>query len=609
MKLLTIDFETYYSKELGFAKQTTEEYVRDPLFHVIGVAVKVDGAAPAWASGSRDELKIWLSQFPWEESMALAHNAMFDGAILNWLFDIRPKVWVDTLCMGRALHGVDVGGSLAKLAERYEVGVKGEEVKNFLGYRRQDFKPEELSAYGDYCINDTELTYKIFSLMVRSGFPKAELKLIDLTIRMFTEPVLGLDLLGLEQHLIEVRDRKADLLEKCGLVTNELLMSNPKFAEVLQGLGVVPPRKISATTHKVAWAFAKSDEEFKALLEHPDERVQSLVAARIGTKSTLEETRTERMIGIAKRGTMPVPLKYYAAHTGRWGGSDSLNLQNLPSRTKDGNRLKKSITAPPNHMIIDCDSSQIEARVLAWLAGQDDAVETFAKREDVYKRMASKIYDVPEEEVTPAQRFVGKTTVLGAGYGMGAPKFMDALRGSGVEVTLDESRRIIRAYREANYAIVGLWKQGQSALTALCQGATTKLGKEGVLTLVPDEMGIRLPNGLLMRYSGLNAEQGMNGLQYTYKTRRGLIKIYGGKVIENVVQALARIVVGEQMILIAKKYRPVLTVHDAIACVVPQEEALSAQVYIEECMRIAPSWASGLPVNCESGIGQSYGEC
>jgi DNA polymerase len=204
---------------------------------------------------------------------------------------------------------------------------------------------------------------------------------------------------------------------------------------------------------------------------------------------------------------------------------------------------------------------------------------------------------------------VGKTTVLGAGYGMGAPKFMDALRGSGVEITLDESRRIIQAYRETNYAIVGLWKQGQSALTALCQGATTKLGKDGVLTLVPDEMGIRLPNGLLMRYSGLNAEQGMNGLQYTYKTRRGLIKIYGGKVIENVVQALARIVVGEQMILIAKKYRPVLTVHDAIACVVPQEEALSAQVYIEECMRTAPSWASGLPVNCESGIGQSYGEC
>jgi DNA polymerase len=426
---------------------------------------------------------------------------------------------------------------------------------------------------------------------------------------MFTEPVMELDLPLLEQHLGEVRDRKETLLKACGLEDRKVLMSNPKFAELLQSLGVSPPRKISLITQKETWAFAKSDEEFKALLEHPDERVQAVVAARLGTKSTLEESRTERFIGIAKRGALPVPLKYYAAHTGRWGGLDKLNLQNLPSRTTDAGKLKRAILAPEGYTVIDCDSSQIEARVLAWLAGQDDVVEAFAKREDVYKKMAARIYGKAEGDVTKEERFIGKTTILGAGYGMGAPKFQVALKAAGVDTPIDECRRIISTYREANYAIVALWRQAQTALTAMSQGAHTQLGREGVVELVPDECAIKLPNGLLMRYENLTAEAGEKGLQYSYKTRQGRVKIYGGKVVENVVQALARIVVSEQMLKIAKTYRVVLTVHDAVACVAPQEEAERGQMYVEECMRWVPPWAAGLPVNCESGVGKSYGEC
>jgi len=609
MKLLALDFETYYDKEYSLSKMTTEEYVRDPRFEAIGVSVKVDHGEAEWASGTREQLKDWLQQFPWADSIALAHNAMFDGAILSWHFDIRPKFWVDTLCMGRAIHGVEVGASLAKLAERYEIGEKGNEALNALGKHRGDFSAEELSRYGDYCINDTNLTYKLFDKMLNGGFPRPELKLIDLTLRMFTEPVLELDLPLLEQHLGEVKDRKEALLKTCGLEDREVLMSNPKFAELLQSLGVSPPRKISLTTQKETWAFAKSDEEFKALLEHPDERVQAVVAARLGTKSTLEESRTERFIGIAKRGDMPVPLKYYAAHTGRWGGLDKLNLQNLPSRTADGGKLKRAILAPEGFVIIDCDSSQIEARVLAWLAGQQDVVDAFAKREDVYRKMAARIYDKAEGGVTSAERFIGKTTILGAGYEMGAPKFQAALKTAGVDTSLDECRRIISAYRETNDAIVALWRQAQTVLVAMSQGAHTQLGREGVLELVPDEYAIKLPNGLLLRYADLTAEAGEKGLQYSYKTRQGRVKIYGGKVVENVVQALARIVVGEQMVRVAKEYRVVLTVHDAVACIAPQEEAEKAKAYVEECMRWVPAWALGLPVNCESGVGKSYGEC
>ena len=390
MKLITIDFETYYSADIGFAKQTTEEYVRDPQFHVIGVAVKVDDGEPEWASGTHEQLQGWLDQFDWANSMALAHNAVFDGFILNEHFNIRPKFWVDTLCMGRAIHGVEVSGSLAALAERYGLGQKGTEVHNFKGYKREDFQDWELSKYGDYCINDVNLTYKLFHKMIKDGFPKKELHVINQTLRMFTEPVLELDTQLLSEHLADIQTKKEALLVEVGLEKEDLL-SNQKFAEVLRKLGVEPPTKISPTTGKETLALAKNDEEFKALAEHPDVRVQSLVAARLGTKSTLEETRTQRFLGIASRGKLPVPIKYYAAHTGRFGGDDKINLQNLPSRGANAGKLKKAILAPEGHTFIDADSAQIEARVLAWLAGQNDLVQAFANKEDVYKKMASAI--------------------------------------------------------------------------------------------------------------------------------------------------------------------------------------------------------------------------
>jgi DNA polymerase len=588
---------------------TTEEYVRSDRFEVIGVAVKVNDGETEWASGTHEQIKGWLEGFDWANSMAIAHNMMFDGFILSERFGIHPKVYADTLSMGRGLHGVEVGGSLAVLAQRYNLGVKGDEVIAASGKNRVDFTDEELDRYGDYCVNDVELTYKLFSAMVKKGFPKNEMKLIDLTTRMFTRPILDLDLNLLEMHLTDVKEKKEKLLLEAGITDKGELMSNPKFAELLKQLGVEPPMKISPTTEKETFAFSKTDEEFKALSEHPDVRVQALVAARLGNKSTLEETRTERFIGIAKRGVMPVPLKYYAAHTGRWGGSDSLNLQNLPSRGTNGGKLKKAIIAPEGCSIIDADSAQIEARVLAWLAGQNDLVEAFRNGEDVYKIMASAIYSKSQEEIKTEERFVGKTTILGAGYGMGAQKFRAQLKTFGAEISEDEARHIIQIYRETYPFITGLWREAQVALEAISKGYTTSLGKKGVLEIVPNEKGIRLPSGLLMRYDQLLATKDEKGMQYQYKTRYGWNKIYGGKVIENVCQAIARCIIGEQMIRIAKRYNVVLTVHDAIACVVKDDEVLEAQAYIEECMKWTPEWADGLPVSCESGYGKSYGDC
>tara|TARA_R100000231_G_scaffold135517_1_gene110022 strand:+ start:5 stop:1834 length:1830 start_codon:yes stop_codon:yes gene_type:complete len=606
--LITIDFETYYSKDFSLSKLTTEEYIRDPRFEIIGVAVKVNNGPTEWASGTHEEFREYFNDFDWANSMVLAHNTMFDGAILSWLFDIRPRAWADTMCMGRGLHGVEVGASLRALSERYEVGEKGTEVLDALSKRREDFTASELDKYGDYCINDVELTYKLFSIMSQS-FPKKELKIIDCTLRMFIEARLELDLGLLEQHLISIRDRKDELLEAANITDKKQLMSNEKFAELLIEQSVVPPTKKSPATGKKTYAFAKTDEGFKALAEHDNVNVQALVAARLGNKSTLEETRTQRFIDIAKRGTLPVPVRYYAAHTGRWGGSDKINLQNLPSRGPDGKMLKKSIMAPEGYMLIDCDSSQIEARVLAWFAGQDDLTEAFRNKEDVYIKMAARIYDVREEDITPQQRFVGKTTILGAGYGMGALRFQAQLKNFGVELPLEQCRRVIGIYRDVNWKISKLWRDANVMLEELSKNTVVNIGEKAVIEPIAALQGVRLPSGLIMRYEDLKAEQNERGLEFTYKTRRGRTKIYGGKCVENICQAVARCIIADQMLLISKRYAPVLTVHDSIIACVPEEEVSEAQQYIEECMRFVPDWAEGLPLDCESGVARAYGDC
>ena len=601
MNILTLDFETFYSREFSLTRLTTEEYVRSDDFETIGVSVKENDNEAVWFSGTHDEISKFLYSFNWCNSFALAHNAMFDSAILSWRFGIKPMAWLDTLSMARATDGLEAGNSLAKLVDRYSLGQKGAEVLNALGKRRQDFSTFDLHAYGEYCINDVELTYKLFHVLVER-FLKSELQLISLTTKMFSEPVLKLNTPLLEQHLMQVKTRKEKLLAAC-ISDKDTLMSNPKLAELLISLGVEPPMKISPANGKDTYAFAKNDEGFKELANYPDERVQAIVAARLGTKSTLEETRTQRFINISLRGDMPVPLRYYAAHTGRWGGDDKLNLQNLPRKSL----LKDSIIAPKGFILIDADSSQIEARIVAWLSGQQDLVDAFERKEDVYKIMASAIYNKAEEEINSGERFVGKTTILGAGYGMGSTKFGVQLKTFGVEIADAEASRIIEVYRSRYPFIPQLWKEAGRALDALTDKKTCKVGAQPQ-AIALTENGFLLPSGLYLNYKDLRkSSDDFEG--YSYASRRGRIKIYGGKIVENICQALARCVIGEQMLRISKRYKVALTVHDAVMVVVREEEKEDAMLYVEECMKWRPLWAQTLPLACEIGVGKSYGEC
>ena len=621
MQLITLDFETFYDTGYSLSGLTTEEYIRDPRFEVIGVGVKIDDGDTHWYTGTHDEIKKRLKSYTWESAMLLCHNTQFDGGILSFVFDITPHIYFDTLGMARAIHGIDAGGSLAALVERYELGAKGTEVIEAKGKKREDFEHDDLERYGSYCKNDVELTYKLFKILSKN-FSVDELKLIDLTLRMYTMPVLEVDDGLLIERLEEVKLEKSQLLQglmvKLQCETEECvrakLASNKQFAEILQELGIVVPTKTSPATGKDTFALAKGDEGFLALMEHEDPFIQQLCTVRLGTKSTIEESRIERFIGIGSRnkGKLPIPLKYYGAHTGRWAGSDKVNFQNLPSRDKKKKALKNAVVAPSGHVVINCDSSQIEARVLTWIAGQDDVVQWYKEGRDVYSEFASKVYDRPITKDDKTERAVGKTCILGLGYGTGWQKLQQTLKiAANTELDDLECQRLVRVYREVNNKVIEFWRVCDEALHDIASWPYEKepyyLDKNKALLVT--SRGIKLPNGLYIQYPGLTYDTSEAKSRFTYKSRRGTISIWGGSVVENVIQALARIIVGEQMITINEKYRPVLTVHDAVVCIAKKDDADNAKDFIMGVMSKPPEWAEGLPVACEANYGESYGDC
>lgn len=610
MDIVTIDFETYYSREFSLSKMTTEAYVRSSEFEIIGVGVKINNYPTDWYSG--DNPGKFLNSLDYRNKAILCHHTAFDGAILSWHFGIKPRLWLDTLSMARPLHQLTVGGSLAKLVTHYGLGKKGDEVVAAMGKRRADFTPQDLAQYGKYCINDVDLTRQLFDRL-KVGFPVSELLAIDQTLRMYTEPVIELDVPLLQEHLVQVRTKKAALMEEVA-VTTEDIMSNQKFASALQQLGVEPPTKTSPTTGKQTLAFAKTDKAFTDLAEHPDVRVQALIAARLGVKSTLEETRTEALIGVAARGALPIMLNYYGAHTGRFSGGDKLNLQNLPSR--GNNTIRQALKAPDGHMVISSDSSQIEARTVAWIAGQEDLVQAFREARDVYSEFATEVYGRKITKADKVERFVGKTCILGLGYGMGAEKLRRTLElgagGISVNIDIGEAERIVRIYRSKNFKIVQFWQKCGHALTAMTQGGSGNL--HDVLTY--DSTGITLPNKFKIQYPALR--QTTSGFEYTNDARqhRNFLagteatwtRIYGGKVTENIVQALAAIVIREQMATAGQHYHVAFQVHDEIIITAPDEEAEQAEIKLMEIMSTPPKWAADLPVACESGKAKNYGD-
>jgi DNA polymerase I-like protein with 3'-5' exonuclease and polymerase domains len=612
MRLITLDFETYYDSEYTLSKLTTEAYIRDPRFEAQILGYKIDDGPVATVAGK--DIGPTIDKLDIPNAAVLTHHVHFDGLILSHHYGAVPKVYFDTLSMARPLHGSEVGGSLSKLLEHYKVGVtKGTYVVQAKGKHLADFTPQELAAYRDYCGTDVEGTYRLFQKMV-VGFPKGELKQIDWVIRMFTEPRVYLDAELLREYLTELRGEKVRLLLQAGVHQDEL-MSNNLFAEALKRLGVSPPMKISPATGQATYAFAKTDAGLLALLEDEDPAVQTLVAARLNAKSTINETRAERMIGMAARGPACMYYKYAGAwQTLRLSGGDSMNWQNLTR----GSPLRDAIYADEGHILVVIDSSNIEARVLDFLAMQEDAVAVYRAYDagegpDTYCVMASKIY---QREITPddkKERQFGKVVKLASGYQMGPYRFREAARINGVKISPSEAEQAIKIYRQTHPMVEALWGRAQTAIPMLASGqisADHRLDGHGIVQM--RKGAILLPSGLSIRYPELRFDR--DGGQYekgewSFVAGRGeRTRLYGGKVVENIVQALARIIVMDQTMEIRKQYPVVMHSHDEVVLYVKEDEAEEALKFGVACMKQPPSWAPRLPVAAKGAYARRYGE-
>ena len=646
-KILCIDFETRWSsKDYTLSKMTTEEYIRDNKFLAFGACTHEFGSDEPirWVSGP--DLSEYFSGIDWGRTAVLAHNAQFDISILEWRYDCHPVFIFDTLSMARALRGVEVGNSLAKLATDFGLPPKGNAVHSTDGVAELD--PLVESELADYCKHDVYLCERIFDRLVK-GYPAKELQLIDMTLKMYTRPVLQLDQKMLIQALTEEGNIREALLQRLNIDESELA-SNPKFAQILTGLGVTPPTKISKTTGKQTLALAKNDALFQALLNGANEDVALLCEARLKVKSTTERTRAQRFLDISQRGALPVPLSYYGAQTGRWTAAkgSAINMQNLKRKSF----LRKAIMAPDGYQLVVGDLSQIEPRVLAWLADYDDMLTIFRAGGDPYAAFGSQMFNIPglTKDSHPDLRQSAKSALLGCGYGLGWASFASQLltgflgappvryerafskalnvnkdmaerflEWSETEIKLRDiphtctyaelvhhaiaSKRIIDIYRATASPVVSFWDMCSSLLvSALVNG---KEHTHKCLTFRKGE--IELPNGMCLRYPDLREVKDEKGRsQWVYGP--DATKLYAGKITNNVTQALARVVMTDGMLRVGKRYPVIGTVHDELIALVPDSEVEEAKTWVLAQMTMEPRYMPGIPLSADGGAHRRYGE-
>ena len=661
--IVCIDFETYWdSKEYTLSKMTTEEYIRDERFKAFGACLHDYGTDKVVQWYRADELARILSTYDWSVTAVLAHNAQFDVSILEWVYGVHPCFILDSLSMARALRGVEVGNSLAKLADAFGLPAKGQAVYSTNGVRELSREMEKELA--EYCKHDVYLCEEIFKRLVHN-YPAKELRLIDMTLKMYTRPVLQLDQAMLTNALHEEKEKRESLLEKLGI--NEAdLASNPKFAAVLETLGVPAPTKVSKTTGKQTLALAKNDALFQALLNGEREDVASLCEARLRVKSTTERTRAQRFLDISRRGTLPVPLSYYGAATGRWTASkgSAINMQNL----KRGSFLRKAIMAPLGHQLVVGDLSQIEPRVLAWLSDYEDMLDIFRSGGDPYAAFGAQMFNIPglSKESHPDLRQSAKSALLGCGYGLGWASFASQLLvgflgappvrydksfAKKLGVTPDyvnrfiewednmqkmaeiphicteaellihcvAAKKIIDIYRSTAYPVVGFWQLCEGLIESALHGGKEYTHK-GCLTFKKGE--IVLPSGMSLLYPNLRREPELNPETGKPKRdRHGNVitnwvygeegvkptKIYAGKITNNVTQGVARCVMTDGMLRTAKRYFVAGTVHDEQIAVVPDDEVEDAKTWVLAQMTMEPKYLPGIPLAADGGAHRRYG--
>lgn len=668
MDKVVLDFETYYDKEVSLSKQTMLEYITDSRFEVLLCSIQInDGSVIAYEGG---EIASALNAINWQNAVLVCHNAIFDGAILHWHYGHTPARVVCTMSLARALRFDTLYGSvaLATIADTlrdqgHNIPAKGEERSAAIGKRKKDFSYSEWEAYKAYCCNDTLITSHLYEEL-KPHVSREEIQFQDIILRCYTEPSLRVHeqtaLLELARAKGALDSSLATAASAVGMDKDAMassLRSMAKFENILRRFGGVTqdeaakgtqhnfiiPTKISPTTGKTMFAFSKADKAFLDLPNHCSDSVSAyvdaLVQARLQSRSNIAESRAQRFVDIAKKKACPIPYSISAAHTGRLGGTDKLNFQNLPSGRVQSQTdlLRRSIIAPDGHVIVNYDSSQIEARVLAYLAGQEDLLEVFRSGQDPYIFMAADIYGVPAEElafrakvkrvaIDVKRRKVGKAAVLGCGYGMSATTFHQRAALDGILVSEEFSAEIVKKYRHTMNKISKFWRTCDDIIKLMASGGSASFGgpngdtfyatgqdvlfgKQVSSILLPDGMRLVYPN---LRYETVDVEGIARG-QYVYdvavrKGKTETISLYGGKLTENLCQAYAFAVLKHQAVEINKLFHVKMNTHDEFSVVVPWQDGTRAGEYMAHVMSSSPVWAQGLPLEAEGGYAQSYGD-
>ncbi|MDE2106830.1 MAG: hypothetical protein KGL39_56970 [Patescibacteria group bacterium] len=625
MDILFLDFETFYSDDYSLRKMPPPNYILDPRYELIGCAAALNQEPSRWVDAP--DFDSFIKGFDPSRTMTVTFNALFDNCILAWKHGFIPYRMLCSMRMAAALRGhILTSVSLSNVAKVLGLGEKGNVIQSVKGMHRAEImcNPGLWRAFQAYANNDNELSRDIFYKLIPE-FPVSERRVMDHVLRCAVEPEFMIDQQMLEQHLLDIEAEQAAAMEKAGITDVSDLRSNDKFEALLLAHGIDIEYKTSPTGKEIP-AFAKTDEFMADLQEHDDPIVQALVAGRLGARSTIERTRGEKILSIASlpwpaycRGNMPIPLRYSGAHTHRLSGEWKVNMQNLPAgRGTKISKLRKALIAPPGYKVLVADLSQIECRICAWLCGELDLLSQFRSKKDPYSILASKIFGfIVQKELHKLERFIGKSGVLGLGFGCGKDKFYNmvlrAARGMGMNMepllaiwTSALAEKCVQIYRSANYRTAAAWKVLQQILETAWEGhgGAVRFGPGGVV-----EIGhgyVLLPNGMKLNYDVLPRDPN-NELCYRYGKKT--LRMYGPKFLENIVQALARIVVmNASLRLWDLGYHFKLQAHDELAFIVRKDDVENAKQIVLREMRRPPSWGQGIPLDAEADYGDSYGD-
>ena len=606
MSRLVLDFETYYDKNFSLKKMSISEYVRDPRFEVL-LACIYDVDTETMHVGRGAEIESLLHQFDWSQVELIGHNLQFDGFILSQLYGLYASRYSCTMSASRCVvQNILDGNDLNTLATSFGLGGKADALRSIAGLRGDAIPAEIMDELIDYCKQDVKLTWGIYQKLW-PGVIQMERDLIDWTIRAFCKPLLRVDLERAKRALDATIEQAEAVISDSGL-SREVLRSDLQLANHLITLNYKVPTKKSPTTGKKVFAFAKTDDGLKNMLIDPNPVIRKIGAARLAAKSTIDETRANRLIemGSTGDGTLAVYLSYWGAHTGRWSGGNKMNLQNF----RRGSELRKSIIAPDGYVIGVGDLSQIEVRMCAWLADEKEILKAFREYDngtgpDIYKVTAKSIYNKPIEAITAEERFIGKTARLGLQYGMGPKKYQTTMAlgalGPSVFISEEEAVRIVGMWRAANINTCAYWNLCSRMLELM---AAQKEGERlGGVWVDGRNQCIYLPSGRWLSYHELTQhDEG----SFMYYRQRKPIHIYGGKLCENIVQAAARDVVAHQLLAIDNRYPVVSMAHDEILCLIPENEQDEGLEWMMAMMRSPPPWCMSLPLNADGKVAKEY---